>query len=175
MMITQEIQILTEAIKHKYKSLEQPDFSFVNKAISLRPYEFLIQKIRNLFEVEELTDSNDDVSFRYLLSKSKKQQWVVELSMLGRFATILRIPEVGPIRVVSKDTSVQEERDIVSLLMENQFKILDQQVLEQPFPLRLFNTAPENVCIYQALFSDTDVLPWRAGIHYSVSAGGSQD
>ncbi|WP_369601099.1 hypothetical protein AAIA72_14985 [Hahella sp. SMD15-11] len=133
----------------------------MSKAISLRPYEFLIQKIRNIFEVEELTDPNDDVSFRYLLSKSKKQ-WVLELSMLGRYATILRIPEVGPIRVVSKDTSVQEEKDILSLLMENQFKVLEQQDLEQPFSLRLSNTEPEKVCVYQALFSDTDVLPWKA-------------
>ena len=161
MMTAQDIQMLSETIKRTYMSLEQPDFSFVSKAISSRPYESLIQQIRSLFEVEELTDSNDDVSFRYLLSKSKNQ-WVVELSMLGRYATVLRISEVGPIRIVTQNTSVQEEQKIFALLMENQFKTLEQHESEQPFPLRLSNTEPENVCIYQALFSDTDVLPWKA-------------
>jgi len=161
MMTAQDIQMLSETIKRTYTSLEQPDFSFVSKAISSRPYESLIQQMRSLFEVEELTDSNDDVSFRYLLSRSKNQ-WVVELSMLGRYATVLRISEVGPIRVVTQNISVQEEQKIFSLLMENQFKVLEQQELEQPFPIRLSNTEPENVCIYQALFSDTDVLPWKA-------------
>ena len=159
-MAIQDIQILSETIKRTYISLEQPDFSFISKAISSRPYESLIQQIRSLFEVEELTDSNDDVSFRYLLSK-QKNQWLVELSMLGRYATVLRISEIGPIRVITQNTCAQEEQKIFSLLMENQFKILEQQELEQPFPLSLSNAEPENVCIYQALFSDTDVLPWK--------------
>lgn len=161
MMTTQDLQMLSETIKRAYTSLEQPDFSFVSKAILSTPYESLIQQIRSLFEVEELTDSNDDVSFRYLLSKSK-DQWIVELSMLGRYATVLRISEVGSIRVVTQNTSVQEEQKIFSLLMKNQFNILAQQELEQPIPLKLSSTEPENVCVYQALFSDTDVLPWKA-------------
>lgn len=160
MMAVQVLQTLIEAIKRTYTSLEQPDFSFVSKVISSRPYDSLIQQIQSLFEVEEITDSNEDVSFRYLLSKSKKQ-WVIELSMLGRYATVLRISDVGPIRVVTQNTSAQEEKNIFSLLKENQFKVLEQQELEKPISLKLSNAELENVCIYQALFSDTDVLPWK--------------
>ncbi len=29
-------------------------------------------------------------------------------------------------------------------------------------PIKLFYTEPENVAVYQVLFSDTDILPWRA-------------
>lgn len=161
MMAIRDIQTLSEVIGQAYTSLEQPDFSFVSKAISSRPYDSIIQQMRSLFEVEEITDSNDDVSFRYLLSKSKNQ-WVIELSMLGRYATVLRISGARHIRVVTQNTSVQEEQKIFSLLTENQFKVLGQQDLEQSFPLKLPNTEPGNVCIYQALFSDTDVFPWKA-------------
>lgn len=159
-MAISHIQTLSEAIKCAYKSLEQPDFSFVNTAISLRPYDPLIQQIRKIFEVEEITDSNDDVSFCYLLSKPK-DQWVIELSMLGRYAVVFRISDVGAIKIVTQNASVPEEQEIFSLLRANEFEVLEQRELEQSFPLKLSNTDSENVCIYQALFSDTDVLPWK--------------
>lgn len=160
-MAIQNIQALSEIIATKYESLEQPDFSFVSIAIASRPYDPVISQLQESFKVEEITDPNDDVSFRYLLSESKSQ-WVVELSMIGLYATVLRVSDVGPTEVVAPNTSIQVEQDICSLLVENQFEILDSKELELPFAIKLFNTAPENVCIYQALFSDTDVLPWKA-------------
>ncbi len=159
-MVIKNIQVLSEKIVQKYKSLEYPDYSFVNKAISSRPYDSLIQQIKSLFEVEEITDSNDDVSFRYLLSKSKNQ-WVIELSMLGLYAAVLRLSDVMPIKVVTQNASDHDEQKIFSLLLESQFEILEQQELEHPFSIKLSNTEPENACIYQALFTDTDVLPWK--------------
>lgn len=155
-----DIDTLSEVIERTYTSLEQPDFSFVSKAISSRPYDSVIQQMRSLFEVEEVTDPNDDVSFRYLLSKSN-YQWVIELSMLGLYAAVFRISNASSIKVVTENTSIQEEQEIFNLLIENKFNVLGKKELEQPLPLKLFNTEPENVCIYQALFSDTDVLPWK--------------
>jgi hypothetical protein len=40
--------------------------------------------------------------------------------------------------------------------------ILTSEVLKTRIPLKLFYTEPENVCIYQALFSDVDLLPWES-------------
>lgn len=159
-MVIHNLQDLSEVIENKYKSLEQPDYSFVSKAISSRPYDSLIRKLQDLFEVEEITDPNDDVSFRYLLSKLKSQ-WIIELSMVGLYASFFRVSDVGSAEVVTSDTTAQEEQKICSFLIENKFEILQQHELEQPFNLKLCNTEPENVCIYQALFSDTDILPWK--------------
>ncbi len=154
-MATQNLNEFLDVLERNYKSLEQPDFSFVSSAISSKPYDALIKNLRELFDVEEITDTNDDVSFRYLLSKSS-EQWVVELSMLGRYAVIL-----GQHGLVTLSHSTQQEQRILSLLLENQFVVLEQQQLEQPVSITLSNTEPENVCIYQALFSDTDLLPWK--------------
>jgi len=157
-----KIKALLKVIQHKYKSLEHPDFSFVSKVNATRPYYSLINKLANWFGVKEISDVNDDVSFRYLLSKSKNQ-WVIELSMLGLYATILKISDTGNIKIVTQNTTNQEEQTINSLLIQNQFELLSQEELEYPLrTLKLSNTEPKNVCIYQALFSDTDVLPWKA-------------
>lgn len=43
-----------------------------------------------------------------------------------------------------------------------QFVILDQQELEEACLLKMHNTDPENLCIYQSLFSDVEVLPWSS-------------
>lgn len=160
-MAKQNLHVLLEVIKRNYKSLEQPDFSFVSKAIPSKPYDSLINKVSDFFDVEELTDSNDDVSFRYLVSKSNNQ-WVIELSMLGLYATVLRLSKTGHAELVTQNTSMPEEKDIISLLLGSQFEMLGQDDLEQFVALKLFNTELENACVYQALFSDIDVLPWKA-------------
>jgi len=158
---TQNLHVLCEVIKRNYQSLERPDYSFVSKAISSKPNDLLIKKVQDLFDVEELTDTNDDVSFHYLVSKSNNQ-WIIELSMLGLYATVLKILKDGHAELVASNTTIPEEKDILSLLLGSQYEVLEQDELEQSIALKLFNTEPENTCVYQALFSDTDVLPWKA-------------
>ena len=159
-MTIESYQTLLQAVLERYKSLEHPDLSFVSKIANSRPYEPLIQELKELFDIEETTDTNEDVCFCYVLSESKNK-WVVELSMVGLYAVILGVTEDGSIALVATSTSEQEEK-IVSLLGKYKFKVLQRQELEQPIALNLCNTEPEDVFMYQALFSDTDVLPWSA-------------
>lgn len=58
-------QHLLDLIERKYMSFEEPNFSFVRKTISSQPYAPLLSKLKELFEVEEITDPNDDVAFIY--------------------------------------------------------------------------------------------------------------
>ena len=151
-----------DVIERQYKSLEKPDYSFVSKTISSKPYSELVEQLTALFEIEEITDSNDDVSFRYLLSQSEKQ-WVVELSMVDLYAVIFRFSEIDlPDDFVTLDNATSEEKEIYSLLSNHGFKFLSKSELEKPIALNLCNTEPDNVCLYQALFSDTDILPWAS-------------
>jgi hypothetical protein len=159
-MAKKNTDTLLKAIELKYGSLEQPDFTFVNKTVLDNPYFSLLNELKIVFEVEEITDINDDVSFQYVLSTSGKQ-WVIQVSMIGLYAIVLKILDDGDLEFVRPDSSTIEEQKIISLLLENQFSILKQEILEYPCSLKLFNTESENVCIYQALFSDTDILPWK--------------
>jgi hypothetical protein len=38
--------------------------------------------------------------------------------------------------------------------------LLSRRELERPVALRLYDVEPENVRIYQALFEESDILPW---------------
>lgn len=154
-------QHLLDIIQRKYKSFEEPEFGFVSKALSSQPYAPLVSRLRELFKVDETTEPNDDVSFGYVLSRDGKQ-WGLELSMVERYAVVFRISSISGVEFVLSGSSVPEEHTLRELLLAHHFIILDQQTLEQPCPLKMHNTDPENMCIYQALFSDVDVLPWKA-------------
>ena len=157
-MTIDSYQTLSQAVLERYKSLEQPDFSFVSKISNSRPYEPLIKELREVFDIEETTDINEDVSFSYMLSNSNNK-WVIELSMVGLYAVVLRILEGGSIQLVA--SSICEfERKIIYLLDKYKFRVLQRRELEQPISLKLCNTEPGDVFMYQALFSDTDILPW---------------
>ena len=154
---------LLPIIRCKYGSLEAPKFFFVQDALSKRPYDPLVQQLREDFAVEEDTDPNDDVSFGYLLSRNT-QQWRLELSMLGPFAVLLRITEPGHVDLVSHDLTArtEQEESILAILQRNDIKIMERNELVQPVAIKLQNTSPQNSRLYQALFGDTDILPWHS-------------
>ena len=158
-MASEKLQILLDLILKKYKSLERPEFFFIRETEKLRPYDDLVHKMRKIFNVKEETDINYDVSFRYLVSRVD-DQWLIQLSMLGPYAVVMGVRD-GPSEIVEPDSVMGEEKEIVNMLLQNKIEVLSEDILEQRVVLRLANTEVENVRIYQALFSDTDMLPWE--------------
>lgn len=151
---------LKEVILNKYGSYEEPDFRFVEYAIKNNPYQNLIESLSRHFKTIDQTDINTDVAFFYLLDNRRKQ-WVLGLSMLGSYAVLLRLTNKNP-KVVSNGTKIDDDEVIILRNLEEQsVSILSQSILESPIKLRLFDTLPENVRLYQALFTDADILPWR--------------
>lgn len=150
-------------IKEVYGTLDQPNFSFVMEAVRSRPYEHVISEVVTTLGLasEEYSDPNDDVSFQYCLARGD-ESWAVELSMLGPFAVVARIGDGWDGILVPNDPSLSElERQLLAILRSYGLRLLDKEELEQTVPLRLFNTDPGDVRVYQALFSDIDVLPWQ--------------
>ncbi|MGH3800347.1 MAG: hypothetical protein ACRDTD_09495 [Pseudonocardiaceae bacterium] len=146
-----------------YGKLDEPDFSFVQEATDSRPYEDVIREVVTTLDLtyEEYSDPNDDVSFEYHLSRDD-ESWALELSMVGPFAAVARIGDGWDSILVQSDPNLSElERQLLAILRSHNLQILSKEELEQPVPLRLFNTDPGNVRVYQALFSDIDILPWE--------------
>src|SRR4051812_8045483 len=73
-----------------YKSVDKPDYSFVRKVLSARPYDPLIRRLRDYAAVEELTETDDDVCFSYLL-KGRSSLWKLDLSLVGPFGIFVRL------------------------------------------------------------------------------------
>lgn len=156
------MQEIIDQIQTTYGSLDEPNFSFRKQQDNARPYDELVATIIEELELtaDEYTDLNDDSCFGYTLSGGGGS-WILELSMVGPFATFSRVHEGGRRILTADDPDLTApERRIIDLLAGHKLRIMRREELEQPIGLRLFNTDPENVRIYQALFSDTDILPW---------------
>jgi hypothetical protein len=125
-----------------------------------RPYAGLIASIGRRFDVEDLTDEDDDHGFDYSLH-SGGRGWALKLSAVGRFAVLARAGQAwDEILTEATDDLSEEERRLIGELRESGFRLLGQAELEQPIPLRLFKVDPGKVRVYHALFTDTDGLPW---------------
>lgn len=162
MLNTDEMAEILTSLQKQYASMETPDFSFVHSALHDRPYHPLVQSIGHLFTVTEDTDPNDDVSFGYLLH-AESHQWLLRLSMVGPYAVLLRLDKQAQGELISSLTTIVSpiEAQLLTLLAEHGLHVLDAVTLASPVALQLLNTAPEHTCLYQALFTDTDVFPWE--------------
>lgn len=151
-----------QVIRQRYRSLESPDFSFVEQALAKRPYQTMMSILQQRFQVEEDTDPNDDVSFGYVLTRGQ-QRWILRVSMLGPYAVLLRLDAADNAALIDPATTELSalEKELVATLADHGIHVLGLEVLLQPVPLQLFNTEPENTRVYQALFTDSDVLPWE--------------
>ena len=155
---------IDQVIDEKYTSRCEPNFSFVREEIARQPYKSLMNKLREFLTVVENTDPNDDVCFSYFL-ESAVCRWILQLSMLAKYAVLLRIAEndaVHEVLTIESPDKDFDERRIKELLTNSGIILLSKKNLEQPIDLVLFNTEIGNAHVYQALFSDTDVLPWQA-------------
>ena len=148
---------LLQAALSQYRSLEQPNFWFQAEAVRKRPYEPLVHELRGWLEVEDMTDLNADVSFVYRLSASG-QQWNLMLSMVGPYAVLTQFTEEGE-TFVGKPTSALEG-SITALLARHQLERPPKAALKKPVPLRLNYCEPEDVCMFQALFTDLEWIPF---------------
>src|SRR5690349_14037021 len=90
MMEPQDLAKYREIISTAYKNLDHPDFSFVKKVFSARPYDPVIKRLRDYAVVEELTEAEDDVCFNYLL-KGQSSLWKLDLSLVGPFGLFVRL------------------------------------------------------------------------------------
>lgn len=147
-----------------YKSLDQPDFGFVRKVFSARPYDPLIKRMRDYAVVEECTEAEDDVCFSYLL-KGRNALWKLDLSVVGPYGIFVRLRnrvEAEDFIVYSRDDLTGFEVKIADLLKRGGVKLLSMEELNVAMPMTLYNTGRERVRLYQALFSDRDRLPWEA-------------
>lgn len=146
----------------KYGSLKEPNFAFVRAALAADMYRDVMDAIGASFKIDEDTDPNDDVSRAFVVTTSDGYR-TLALSMVAPYAVFMR-PTSGPSYEVvdpAKPLSPEEAR-LLGILRQFEVEPLDRWILSEPMPLELSNTPADQCCVYQALFTDTDVLPWEA-------------
>lgn len=160
--MTETIQHIMTSLRESYQSLSSPRYFFVQDVVTRRPYAELELELRTAFDVEDNTDLNDDVSF-VLGLRNDRGEWVLYLSMVGPFGALLRVRDHRPPEPVSANTVdiSPDERRLLDVIHKHAIEMLDQPTLELPVQMNLNNTLPGRARLFQALFSDTDILPWR--------------
>jgi hypothetical protein len=141
-------QILNQ-IERAYVSFSNPSFAFVDQVFEARPYQDLIRILETEFELEEITDLNDDVSFVYILSQYKFK-WSVRLSFIGKYFYLQR-QDVEPFDVEYDDVKKLEAR-LQSIFSANGFLAIPKQILSTRIKLQLYDESKPTV--FRCLFSD---------------------
>lgn len=149
---------LIDAIKARYGSLEAPNYSFVERVVRDHPYAGLVEALSSVAEVEETTDINDDVSFRYVVRRAG-QRWALNVSMVGPYGVLLRLSPAGV--VVTDQAAEAGDEAILQPLKLAGVSLLSRAVLEARIPFRPLGQETDDATIYQALISDEPLLPWE--------------
>ncbi len=118
----------------KYRSLRNPDYSFVSRVYQAEIYKKVIESLSGFFEIQDMTDINDDVSFVYVIS-STETEWILMLSMVGRYAALFRKDPVMEYVYFDETTKKQEEELIFSVLKQEEFLFLEEEILAAKVPL----------------------------------------
>lgn len=154
---------ITEHAAARYGSFERPNRSFQSIVDRERPYRELVDVLLTHFFLHDATEWNHDVSFKYVINDNLNCQWMLQLSMVARYGAFFSLGATHPTLLEpAAKAAAGSESVIRRLLRDHQVTLLSGRVLTMAMPIKLFYTEPENVAVYQVLFSDTDILPWRA-------------
>ncbi len=160
-MDTSLVENIKKELLAKHGSFEKPDFHFRWKALEERPYRSFVDEALTHFFIKDQTDLNQDGCFVYTILAELKPQWMIQLSMVGRYGVLFRIERNHPALINCDNQLIPGEDVIVSLVAKHGIILLHKDILMTRVDLALDYTDPENVRVYQALFSDTDILPWE--------------
>lgn len=152
-----------EVLSSAYKNLQQPDYAFVRKAFSARPYDPLIKRMRDFAVVEECTEAEDDVCFSFFL-KGRAALWKLDLSVVGPYGIFVRLNSriTSDHFLVYHRTDITDfEKRIMGFLEKGGVKLLSMHELSEEMPMTLYSSGQRKPCLYQALFSDRERLPWE--------------
>lgn len=159
-MVDQLLQSISQDIYRKYVCVETPNYFFLADAELKIINSHIIERLTQVCEVENVTDLNDDVCINLMLYQ-KREALNLKLSMVGNYAILLRITSDGIYLIENQEQSITTlEAEIYQIVIKFNFIMLDRKVLFTPMQIKLFSTDPENTCVYQALFEDTDIIPF---------------
>jgi hypothetical protein len=159
----EQIEQITQQAAARYGSFEAPNRSFQSIIDRERPYRELVDDLMTHFFLNDATEWNHDVSFRYVVKDTSGCQWMLQLSMVARYGEFFSLGVTHPILLEPTATNVAGSESVIRrLLRDHDVTLLGEKIMTTAMPIKLFYTEPENVAVYQVLFSDTDILPWRA-------------
>ena len=153
------IVAIIAALDRCYGSRHQPNFAQVSNKLRSNPYGPLIDMLRaNGAEIVDLTDLSNDVSIQLVLNSSDDQVGL-GLSGVGLYATLLHQNMDGRYAWVTQPNNAptQLARSVAQAVQRAGFELLSRSLLSQTVEMAWYDGS-EEIMLYQALFSDVDVI-----------------
>ncbi|MFC9973757.1 hypothetical protein ACFVH6_22955 [Spirillospora sp. NPDC127200] len=154
-------EVLT-CVTAAFGDLARPDFAAVSRTLREEPYRSVLASLPRHFDIIEPNGDEEDHSFTYIVEQAGAR-WAVYLSAVGPYAVLGRLRrDESWHAVLTPDAEglTAGERTIIDRVRAAGLSFLDRRILEYPVPLRLDIAEPGNLRVFQALFTDTDILPW---------------
>ena len=152
-------QIMVE-LESSYGDFDNPDFHKVASTLARDPYRNLLQSLSaSGAMVTETTDPNDDVSFQVVVSQAG-EQIALELSAIGPFGVVRRLANDGSSQWVPKsnETTSPLAARVAGAAERAGVHLLDRDTAAMKVDIH-FEPNDTGATLYQALFTNTDVIP----------------
>jgi hypothetical protein len=155
---------IIEAMQVSYKSISDPDFSFIRREPPSDVTEMLNSLAEKGFVVKAYTDAGTDVSFVYGLERETKA-WRLRISMLGKFAVLFRLNRKIRVELITDSSAPnQYEQQIIKAIKDKRHALLPQTILKCPAPMtrlrNIENSDRFTITYWHTLFSDQRGLPF---------------
>lgn len=156
-----------EHARRAYGDLQNPYYGFFAEALNTRPWEPLVDRLRQFVRVEDWTDHVDDVSFSYVLDpRHGPGFWSLWLSAVGPFALLTyslseqEILRSDVVTGVEPDRRTEETR-IVTAIQDAGVRLLSAAEIETTVDFRP-GDGRFPVSLFVMVFGETDVPWWHA-------------
>ena len=161
MQPTDDLSSIQHDILAAYGDLESPSFCFAQERREQQWHAPIVRAIFERFDGEDVTTLDDEVCLSVLVRPrgAKDNRWSVRLSLVGPYALVTRITGRADRWLVSKDDADHDELELMRLVKEGGLRIVASSVLRQPIALRTPSLPPDQVTVYNALFTDFSLFP----------------
>lgn len=154
------MQAIMTALRACYGNLEEPNYRKVTAILESDPYRPLIEELRSSgTEITESMDLNDDVAILLVVDQAKDQVGLW-LSGVGPFAALVHQDAEGRYCwVTGPDGAPTPLAALVATIVQRaDLQLLDRRTVSRKIRMQWYDGETE-ATLYQALFTDTDIIP----------------
>lgn len=159
--MTEIFQDIGRHLHESFGDTEAPNYTKISARLEARSAWPELSSIIQVFWTKDVTDVNEDISMCLLL-KDGADEFRLELSAVGPYAILLKLVR-DSCRLMSSEEILADTRLVAALHIALQSRtFLSRNTLEEEIAFGSDASRPTYSKVYNALFSDIDILPWES-------------
>jgi len=145
------------AVVNAYKNAASPKFFFISERNATKPYDEVINEIRKIYAVTDMTDFNWDSGYNLSVKDASGKILGISISLVGKYGYLITGKRHATRFILDSSDCVDEfESSVLRILNGKGIKMLSFDDLAQRLPFLLRNTdfeSGESDLVFNLLFS----------------------